>query len=136
MCSLRYRSRHHNMKHPSREAQFEQLLQSDDIATHVLKAACLHGIPDNADLRAEAWRTLLGVVDLTSDGRSNDYAARKASKTRKRRQYYDLATELLGSQTSVSGLYHFACFRCTHLLTRGVSLGNSPDSTRHQDCTR
>lgn len=88
----------------SREAQFEKLLQSDDIAAHVLKAACLHGIPDNADLRAEAWRVLLGVVELTADDghSSNDYTARKASKARKRKQYYDLATELLAGPLSVS----------------------------------
>lgn len=92
------------LNHVNREAQFEKLLQSDDIATHVLKAACLHGIPDNDDLRAEAWRTLLGVVELTVEGRTNDYAARQASKARKRKQYYDLATELLARQSSVSDM--------------------------------
>lgn len=114
LCYHVYHMDNDNIKHiyvlsgtadsTSREAQFEKLLHSDDIAAHVLKAACLHGIPDNADLRAEAWRVLLGVVELTADDghSSNDYTARKASKARKRKQYYDLATELLAGPSSVS----------------------------------
>lgn len=90
-----------------RETQLEKLLQSDDIAPHVLKAACLHGIPDNDDLRAEAWRTLLGVVDLTADnGHSNENNARKASKAKKRKQYYDLASDLLAGPSSASVSAH------------------------------
>lgn len=43
---------------------------------------------------------------MDADGLPNDYAARKASKERKRLQYYDLAAELLGSQLLVGG---FGC---------------------------
>lgn len=104
-----------------REAQFEQLLQSDDIAKHVLKTACLHGIPDNADLRAEAWRMLLGVVELVSnDGHANNHAARNASKARKRKEYYDLAAELLGESSSVRLSSVFRDCLSTHLLTRCI----------------
>ena len=54
-----------------------------------MKHACLHGIPDS--LRAETWRCLLGLVELSEPGLD----AREASKKRKRTQYYDLAEELL-----------------------------------------
>lgn len=82
-----------------RETQFASLLQSQRLDSYGLKHACLHGIPDN--LRAETWRCLLGLVDLSQDGTD----AREASKVRKRKQYCDLAEELLRDATTVSTSY-------------------------------
>ena len=80
-----------------RDSQFEALLRSDRLDSYALKHACLRGIPDN--VRAETWRHLLGIVQLDSaakgDCAGSGWHAREESKLRHRKQYNELASELL-----------------------------------------
>lgn len=70
----------------SREAQFADLLNDPNLDGYTLKHQCLHGIPDAH--RPEAWRCLLGVTQLHD---------KRSWKIRKRKQYADLAAEILNA---------------------------------------